>query len=167
MGKTIIAIDPGEKGYVTVLQDGEFQFFSIADNDREALAVFINSFSDPFLDSVAIMEEVHAIFGSSAKGTFSFGEIFGFLKGLLIAYGIPYHLVQPKAWQGEIWIQEDKVYRYKHDGKKMVDTKRTSLASARRLFPDVDLKRTPKCKNTDDNKIDSLLICEYARRKNI
>lgn len=167
MGKTIIAIDPGEKGFVSVYNDGEFQFFSILDNDREALAAFINSFSDPFIDAVAVMEEVHAVFGSSAKSTFSFGEIFGFLKGLLIANSIPYHLVQPKSWQGEIWIQEDKVFRYKHDGKKMVDTKRTSLAAARRLFPNLDLKRTPKCKIPDDNKVDSILICEYARRKNI
>ncbi len=164
MDRTIIAIDPGEKGFITVLSGGEYRFFSIAENDRAAIAAYIYTVRD---NAVAVMEEVHAIFGSSAKGTFSFGEIFGFLKGVLTANGVPYHLVQPKAWQGEIWIQEDKTYRYKQDGKKMIDTKRTSLAAARRLFPKMDLRRTEKCKTPDDNKVDSLLICEYARRKNL
>ena len=167
MGKTIIAIDPGEKGFVTVYQDGQYTFHAIADHDREELARIINSYFDPFEPVVAVMEEVHAVFGSSAKSTFNFGEVFGFLKGILIASGIPYHLVQPKSWQSEIWINEDKVWRYKVDGKKMVDTKNTSIAAARRLFPSVDLRRTPKCKGPDDNKVDSLLICEYARRKNL
>lgn len=167
MGKTIIAIDPGEKGCITVLKDGEHDFIAIADHDREQIATIISQFFDPFAEVVAVMEEVHAVFGASAKSTFNFGEIFGFLKGVLITSGIPYHLVQPKEWQGEIWINEDKVWRYKHDGKKMVDTKNTSIAAARRLFPSIDLRRTPKCKSPDDNKVDSLLICEYARRKNL
>lgn len=167
MGKTIIAIDPGEKGFITILKDGEYDFIAIADHDREQIAAIINLYYDPFQQTVAVMEEVHAVYGSSAKSTFSFGEIFGFLKGVLITSGIPYHLVQPKSWQSEIWINEDKVWRYKHDGKKMVDTKNTSIAAARRLFPTIDLRRTPKCKSPDDNKVDSLLICEYARRKNL
>lgn len=167
MEKTIIAIDPGEKGFITVLRDGQYTFFAISDHSREELASIVNNLYDPFRPVVAAMEEVHAVFGSSAKSTFNFGEIFGFLKGILIANGIPYHLVQPKQWQSEIWINEDKAWRYKIDGKKMVDTKNTSISAARRLFPDMDLRRTPKCKGPDDNKVDSLLICEYARRKNL
>lgn len=164
MGKTIIAIDPGSKGFMAVLNDGEpTDFFAIHDHDRRQLSNFIKAYPD----AVCIMEEVHAVYGSSAKGTFDFGEIFGFLKGIIVACDNPYHLVQPKEWQKEIWINEDKVYRYKGDGKKMVDTKATSINAARRLFPNIDLKRTPACKTPDDNKVDSLLIAEYARRKNL
>lgn len=36
-----------------------------------------------------------------------------------------------------------------------------------RLFPTVDLRRTIKCKNEDDNFADSLLMAEYGRRKNL
>lgn len=167
MERTIIAIDPGAKGFITVLYCDERYYYSIADSSREEIADYIGLYADPVRPVVAVMEEVHAVFGSSAKATFDFGQTFGFLKGVLIANGIPYHLVQPKEWQREIWINEDKVYRYKHDGKKMIDTKATSLNAARRLFPGEDLKRTPKCRAADDNKVDALLICEYARRKNL
>ena len=120
------------------------------------------------------MEDVHSIYGSSAKATFSFGEIKGLLRGLLIATGIPYQLVQPKIWQKEIWANEDMVVDYKkvtvkgvEQTRKDVNTKQTSFKAARRLFPNIDLRKTERCRNFDDNKTDSLLMCEYARRKNL
>ena len=120
------------------------------------------------------MEEIHSIYGSSSKGTFSFGEINGLLKGFLIANNIPYSLVQPKKWQDEIWEFNDKVYDYKkietEDGvktRKTVNTKQTSFNAARRIFPNIDLRKSQRCRTIDDNKCDSLLICEYARRKNL
>lgn len=39
-----------------------------------------------------------------------------------------------------------------------------SEIAVKRLFPDMDLRRTVKCTVFDDNKIDSILMCEYARR---
>ena len=114
------------------------------------------------------MEEVHAVFGSSAKATFAFGEINGLLKGILITVGMPYHLIQPKQWQKEIWINQDMVVDYKkvtvkgvEQTRKEVNTKQTSYNAARRLFPDIDLRKNERCRNYDDNKVDSLLICEY------
>ena len=96
------------------------------------------------------------------------------LKGLLIANEIPYTLVQPKTWQGEIWNNQDMIVSYKtimRQGKecrqKVVDTKSTSINAARRLFPNIDLRKNERCKKTDDNKVDSLLMAEYARRKNL
>ncbi len=161
--KTIIGIDPGSKGYITIRNDGLCHHLSIADMYMRQISDELYDTIRHFPDTIAVMEEIHAVFGSSAKATFRFGEIFGILQGLLIANHIPYHLVQPKEWQKEIWINADKVYK---EGKK-IDTKATSINAARRLFPDVDLRRTPQCKNPDDNKVDSLLICEYARRKNL
>ena len=126
------------------------------------------------------MEQIHAIFGSSAGSTFAFGEIFGILKGLLIANEIPYHLVPPKEWQKEIWIHQDEIYvnktrniTDKETGVKVpktikaVDPKPTSFNAARRIFPNVDLRKNERCRKLDDNKCDSLLIAEYARRKNL
>lgn len=162
--KAYIGIDPGGKGFCTVLKDGvPVEFFPLQGSDPHELAEFLRKHED----CTCIMEEVHAVFGSSAKGTFAFGEIFGLLKGLIVASGLPYHLVQPKEWQSEIWINEDKIYRYKGDGKKMVDTKGTSIRAAKRLFPSVDLRRTPTCRKVDDNKVDSMLIAEYGRRRNL
>lgn len=169
--KTYIGIDPGAKGFITVRQpNGELEFFSIADHTPLELSDFLGRYKE---NSTCVMEEVHALFNSSAKSTFAFGEIFGLLKGIIISNEIPFVLIPPKTWQGDIWINSDKVYASSKvnpkTGKvtKVVDTKATSINSARRLFPRVDLRRTPACKNVDDNKCDSLLICEYARRKNL
>lgn len=173
--KTYIAIDPGKEGFITIRHDnGLFEFIPIDGCNIHNLAL---KFHQLHLskDVFAVMEEVHAIFGSSAKATFAFGEINGLLKGLLIATGIPYQLVQPKIWQEEIWINADKVYAYKtitdKDGnkktRKEVNTKQTSFNAAKRLFPDIDLRKSERCRNWDDNKVDSLLLCEYARRKNL
>lgn len=171
MGRVYLGIDPGSKGFITLMSDKGMEFFSIEDNDFYKLGDILHDIKERYSDVVGIMEEVHAIFGSSAKGTFNFGEINGLLKGLLIANKIPYHLIQPKTWQKEIWDNKDMVYLYKtsKDGKKkkVVNTKPTSFNTAKRLFPNVDFRKTTRCKKDDDNKIDSLLICEYGRRKNL
>ena len=175
-GKTFIGIDPGSKGFCAVIYpDNSKEFVSIADNDELGLVRKLKIIKDKSNGNiVACMEEIHAIFGSSAKATFSFGQIFGVLKGILIALEIPYHLVPPKAWQKEIWINSDMVVSYKvikRNGKEInvkdINTKATSFNASRRLFPDVDLRRSERCRNFDDNKSDSLLVAEYARRKNL
>lgn len=163
-GKTYIGIDPGSRGFLTAIRpDGTMDFCSISENNYRDVSKWLSVNS---VNAVCCMEEIHAVFGSSAKATFSFGETFGVLQGLLIALGIPFHLVQPKVWQKEMWITQDKEYKTKN-GKKSVDNKPTSINAARRLFPDIDFRRSEKCKNIDDNKCDATLICEYGRRKNL
>lgn len=166
--KTYIGIDPGSKGFIAVVYpEGGKEFLALNDTDYHDVAKWldgVNVMSEK--NCVCCMESIHTVFGSSAKATFSFGETFGVLQGLLIALGIPYHLVPPKMWQKEIWITQDKVYKTA-GGKKSVDNKPTSINAARRLFPDVDFRRTPKCTKMDDNKCDAMLICEYGRRKNL
>ena len=172
--KTYIAIDPGSKGFITIRHDnGLFEFIPIEGCNIHNLALKFQQLHIS-KDVFAVMEEVHAIFGSSAKATFAFGEINGLLKGLLIATGIPYQLVQPKTWQKEIWINQDMVVEHKkvvvkgvEQSRKEVNTKQTSFNAVKRLFPDVDLRKNERCRNWDNNKVDSLLICEYARRKNL
>lgn len=174
MDRVYIGIDPGEKGFITVMSDNSMVFFSIKDNDFYRIDAFLKEMKELHPNMVCIMEEVHAIFGSAAKSTFTFGEINGLLKGLLIANKIPYHLVQPKKWQSEIWDSKDMVVNYKtvfikgnETKRKEVNTKQTSLNAASRLFPWVDFRKTERCKNPDDNKVDSILLAEYGRRKNL
>lgn len=181
MEKTYIGIDPGSIGFVTALfPNGEKEFYSIDENDDLALGRILKSIKVRSREVSACMEYVHALYGASANSTFAFGEIFGLLKGLLIANEIPYVLVPPKDWQKEIWIHQDEIYVTKvrkvkdkttglptEQTVKAVDPKPTSINAARRLFPSVDLRKNDRCKKIDDNKVDSLLIAEYARRKNL
>lgn len=167
-GRVYIGIDPGSMGFVAVMYpNGDKDFLSIRDAGYKGVAEFLKGVaSGSGGDLVCCMEEVHAILGSSAKSTFAFGMANGVLIGIMTGLGIPYHLVQPKAWQGEVWVNNDKVYK-PVGGRRRVDTKRTSLNAGRRLFPQVDFRRTARCKDDDDNKCDALLICEYGRRKGL
>lgn len=181
MEKTFIGIDPGQEGFISVIfPNGEKEFYSIDENDDLSISRILNDVKKRSWEVVACMEEIHALFNSSANSTFSFGEIFGLLKGLMIANEIPYHLVPPKTWQQEIWTHQDEVmttkqrtFTDKETGEKTtkqykaVDPKPTSINAARRLFPYIDFRKNERCKKIDDNKVDSLLIAEYARRKNL
>lgn len=172
--KKYIGIDVGDKGFIAVIDNGEYRFLSIAESDNLAISDFL--FEEAFGHEVAVViEDIHALFGSSASATFSFGYVKGLLTGLLIAHKIPYTYVAPKDWQREIWTNADMVTYSKkvvqRSGKEVMrketNTKATSINAAQRLFPMVDFRRNERCKNIDDNKVDALLMAEYARRKNL
>lgn len=166
MSKLYMGIDVGGKGFITTQKDGHFNHYSIEDNDYYQLSEIMAEIRKE-KEIVCVIEDVHALHASSAKSTFNFGMCKGYLLGLLAANKIPYHLIQPKEWQKEIWTNADKVTRYKTDGGKMTDTKNTSINACKRLFPFLDLRKNPKCRKIDDNKVDSILMSEYARRKNL
>lgn len=174
MSKCYIGIDPGAHGYVAMQYDGEFEHFSIADNDLYQLSKIMAEMRSKYDDLVCVIEDVHALLNSSAKSTFSFGFNKGYLIGLLAANKIPYILVQPKEWQKVMWSNADMVVTYKQIkikdkmvSKKVVDTKATSINAAKRLFPTMDFRKSERAKNIDDNKVDATLMSEYARRMNL
>lgn len=119
----------------------------------------------------AVIEDVHAIFGSSAKATFSFG----FGKGILIAFAaafeVPYTLVTPKLWQKEMWdsssIVSKPTKRLLKSGfyARKTDTKKTSLLAATRLFPKESFLVTERSSVPHEGVIDAALMGEYCRRK--
>lgn len=109
------------------------------------------------------MEDVHAIFGASAKSTFNFGWSLGIIEGVLSGMGIAYTKVAPKEWQREMWQGIRPVY--KSGNSKAIDTKATSLLAAKRLFPNEDLRRSARATLPHDGIVDALLMAEYCRRK--
>jgi crossover junction endodeoxyribonuclease RuvC len=96
-----------------------------------------------------VVEHVNAMPGQGVTSCFSFGQNFGFILGLLAAFRIPYELVRPQKWKKEFSCTSDK---------------NTSIAVAQRLFPGVDLRRTPKCSKPHDGICEALLMAEYAKR---
>ena len=109
-----------------------------------------------------VIEDVHALFGASAKSTFNFGWIVGALEAILVSNGIPYNKVSPKDWQKEMWQGIPKITK---QGKNSTDTKAMSLLAAKRLFPNEDLRATERSVKPCHDKIDALLLAEYCRRK--
>ena len=173
-GKCYIGIDPGAKGFITTYFNGLWQHYSIEDNDLYQLSEIMRQIREEHVEIACVIEDVRAIFGSSAKSTFSFGFNKGYLIGILAANRIPYTLIQPKEWQKKIWTNSDMVITYKEftqKGKKItkkeVNTKQTTINACKRLFPTVDLRKSERAKKPDDNKADSIMMTEYARRMNL
>lgn len=172
--KLYIGIDVGAKGFISTQINGHWQHFSIADNDLYQLSEIMRQMRLKYENIACVIEDVNAIFGSSAKATFQFGFNKGYLIGLLAANKIPYTLVNPRVWQREIWENSDMVVSYKtitvngqQKTRKDVNTKQTSINACKRLFPTLDLRKSERAKKIDDNKVDSILLCEYGRRKNL
>ena len=173
MNKIYIGVDPGSDGYISVIDNGEYYFQPIKDIPMLEIAAFVSGFKDT--QCVAVIEDVHALHGTSSGSMFNFGMSKGFLLGLLIAYKIPYVLVAPKEWQNGVWINADKEYITQKQKLKSgeertvrkIDTKPTSFNAALRLFPNVDFRKSSKCKKPHDGKVDALLMAEYARRNNL
>lgn len=173
--KLYMGIDVGANGFISAQSDGHWVHHAIADYDLYELSKLMAGFRSLYGDNIScVIENVHAIFGSSAKATFQFGFNKGYLIGLLAANHIPYTLIAPKEWQKEMWTNADMVVEYKKTtvkgkevSKKVVNTKQTSINCAKRLFPMMDFRKSERAKKIDDNKVDSVLMCEYARRKNL
>lgn len=171
--KYYIGIDPGAKGYVSVITEtGKFvEAFPLLEDIKNMDAVVMSTNLSKlwkYEDNChVIIEDIHAIFESSAKGTFEFGRVAGMLEGIIATFGLPYTKVQPKTWQKVLFQGITPVKRNSSSEKTQVlDTKKMSFTASHRIFPTVDLRRTKRCKNEDDNFSDSLLMAEYGRRLN-
>lgn len=147
-----VGIDPGQKGGYAVIAKSE-----------TGQAVFAYPWDDTFFAMemaalmqhkaegiVAAVEKVGARPGQGTVSMFNFGKNAGYIEGVLSALGIPYQLVPPNVWKREFsLIGKDKA---------------ASVAACRKLFPDLDLKRTERCKTDSDGKAEATLLACYAIR---
>jgi hypothetical protein len=166
--KTYIGIDPGKTGFITAIRNDEIKSYPIPTVKGKFIDIselhFVIGEITKGLCHVAL-EDVHALFGSSAKGTFSFGFTCGLIEGIVVSHKIPYTKVQPKKWQKEMWEGIPLIKKPSTSGKtEVTDTKAMSLLAAKRLFPDYDLRATARSSTPHDGKVDSLLMAEYCRR---
>lgn len=147
-----VGIDPGQKGGYAVISKSE-----------TGQAVFAYPWDDSFFAMemaslmqmkehgiVAAVEKVGARPGQGTVSMFNFGKSAGYIEGVLSALGIPYQLVPPAKWKKEFsLIGKDK---------------QASIITCRKLFPELDLKRTERCRTDSDGKAEATLLAEYARR---
>lgn len=150
-----IGVDPGKKGGWAVIAESETgtlvksypwdDVFFVT--DMRALAAMHEQREG---NIVAAVEKVGAMPGQGVTSMFTFGQGYGFILGVLTALGIPFQVVPPREWKKEFGLNSDKS---------------KSIEVCHRLFPDVDLKRTEKCRTDSDGKAEALLIAEWCRRK--
>lgn len=142
-----IGIDPGQNGGYALISKGGAETWPW--DDREFI-LLMNEYYESTDEVVAVVEKVNAMPGQGVTSMFQFGKSAGFIEGVLRAYGIPYQLVPPRKWKKEFSLGSDKAQ---------------SIEVCKRLFPNVDLRRTERCKKDNDGMAEALLMAEYGRRK--
>lgn len=186
--KTVfLGFDPGDIGFICLYVGGRFIFHQMPTHKVETgrvskakkpimkeefcLAEFVSlahSIKDSYkgFEIIAAIEDVHAIHGASAESTFNFGYTAGMQNMFLEIIEAKVIKVPPKKWQSVMWRGYKTIQVPSKSGKTLVnDTKATSEAVALDLFPHMDFRKNEKCRTNDDNKIDSLLICEYLIKR--
>ena len=98
-----------------------------------------------------MIEDVHALRGSSAKGTFTFGRNLGFWEGILTTLNITWVKVSPKEWQEE--------YKLTVQGKPRKD-KLKKLAQRY-------INNSKSKFNVTFATADAILIAKYHKRKGV
>lgn len=148
-----LGIDPGQKGgwaQIRTYPNGQVDVM-VFPWDNEMFVDFMRDVPVDFETTVCALEKVGAMPGQGVRSMFSFGESYGFIQGVLSALRIPYQLVPPTKWKKEFsLIGKDK---------------QASIITCHRLFPDLDLRWTEKCKTDSDGLAESTLLAEYARRR--
>ena len=145
-----IGIDPGKSGAMAVLYDdwGDNVVVRVIKFDSREYAQTLRDL--PGQRVKACLEHVGAMPGPGVTSMFNFGQNFGYIRGLLEAFRVPYELVRPQKWKKEFGITGDK---------------NSSIDVCKRLFPGVDLRRTERCRKDDDGLAEALLMALYAKRR--
>lgn len=165
-----IGIDPGKDGAIAYIDTVTGKIGKTV-TPKIGTEVDLNKFCD-FLrkltkvEHYVVLEDVHSLFGMSAKSNFSFGQNTGHIEGMLVALGAKYSKVAPKTWQKSMWEGVKIQRKTPKNGKKLgaVKTKETSLLAVKRLFPAVDLRKSERSTNPHDGIVDALLLAEYGKR---
>lgn len=144
-----IGVDPGKKGGMAVIADDAIAGIEVKPWDDDAFVSLVREMAA--YKCVAAVEKVGAMPGQGVTSMFSFGQSYGFILGVLTAFGIGYQLVPPTAWKREFGL--------------LHTSKQGSVEVAKRLFPGVNLMATGRSRKESDGMAEALLIAEWCRRK--
>ena len=141
-----LGVDPGVSGAFAILHEAEL--FMICKFDKAAFLSAVDLLAREQEATRCCIEKVHAMPKQGVTSMFTFGENFGWLKGVLDAREISYQEVPPQTWKKEFNLNSNKTQ---------------SIDVARQLFPKAIL--TPIGARVPNNNIaEAMLMAEYARR---
>ena len=151
--KRFIGCDPGVSGALVCISDEGIEIIPYdEENYREALERWSKD------ECVMAIEKVGSMPGQGISSTFNFGTNWGFVRGMCYAFKIPVQLIPSQTWKRTFSLNLSKDY-------SKAEKKARTIQVAKELFPDVSLKRTPKCRTDDDGIADALMIAEHCRRR--
>ena len=127
----VLGIDPGAKGALCLLsRTGEVKFKDMPKTYKEWRLVYRWLLSYAADLAQVACEDVHSLYGMSAKSNFQFGGMVKTIQtivGMAVGDYAPYQLIQPKQWQKEIGLVFPK-------GTKSPERKLFALARAKCLI---------------------------------
>lgn len=178
--KAFAAFDPGKNGGLAIIDEkGDLVYTAtipkigkeIDLNGLNKIILHIKNFGET---QHVILERTHSIFGVGAASNFTFGQVNGFIEGMIVAAGLKYTKVMPKAWQAVSWeginIPTISVPKFKTiknvktqvGTRDKVQTKEASAMAAKRLFPNWNFLATERSSKMHDGLVDAALIAYYG-----
>jgi hypothetical protein len=152
-----IGIDPGSKGALCCLDSDRPRFVEFLDTPYDHKSCqLVRAFLMTHEPAMVGLENVHAIFGTSAGSNFKFGENVGIIKGVLGTTPFGIDMIQPKAWQKACGIS----FKPK---SKPAEKKRVVAAIAQNLYPSAAL-HGPRG-GLLDGRSDALMIAHHIMLK--
>ena len=160
----IIGIDPGIKGAICILKDGEIldvfdmPTMPVGKKNKSHIngSQIFNEIQKAIINQdkkeiKVVIEQVSAMPGQGVTSMFNFGQSFGILKGIFSAMQIPMDFISPIKWK--------KYYNLLNTQK---DSSRTKAIE---FFPYISSELSRK---KDANKADAILIASfyYQNQKN-
>tara|TARA_Y100000296_G_C5180060_1_gene263680 strand:- start:15319 stop:15828 length:510 start_codon:yes stop_codon:yes gene_type:complete len=166
-----LGIDFGSKGGLTLLEGNQIIMktampYKDGKTDIPKLLSFCTDImSEVDLSNLKIYgEKLHAIFGSSAKATFSFGKVYGETIGVIESVLGEIELVRAVDWQKEIF-KAYEIKEVKKNNSNRRDTKTMALHAALTVWPNEDWRASSRHRIVHDGIIDSALIALYGSKR--
>ena len=163
--KYIIGLDLGKTGGIVVLMGSKIVHKEVMpimgeDPDVKRIAKIFNAYNKK--GAHLVFEKFAGFFGYSKSAAVSMANQSGLIEATAILVGIPYTMIMPPQWQKVVW--EGTTIQYKGSKK---DTKKTSLITANRLFPQESFLATPRSKKPHEGLFDAALLAVYGQRKGL
>lgn len=156
----VIGVDPGDKGAICLLDiENDFTEFLAASEHPHVLWETYSRWMKAFNIRLVTVEDVHAIQGSAAKATFSFGANVERMVLLPTLLHLPLARMTPKVWHKELRISVTNTL--KGPARKRA-IKEAVASTIRSRFPKAELIG-PKG-GLLDGRSDALAIAEASRR---
>lgn len=158
-----IGIDPGVKGSITFLEDADLLATFRFEKELDLAIEMLRTLPVRASQNRILLEDIHAVYGSRASATFSFGREVGRIIGILQALGLEFRMIPVKEWQsamckmplppkkGDATVKEHARVKRLHK----IALKRESCRAAHNVFPELNAVHEEVC--------DSVNIARYCR----
>ena len=160
----VVGVDPGNKGaFCLLIPETKQIMFRETTLPALELYMWFTAILHEFNLAICMIEKVHAIPGSTAKATFSFGANVERVTIIPEIAEVSVDRVQPKAWQKFIGLVMPQNMTGPDNASKRKNYIKKEVATiATRLYPKAEI-RGPKG-GLLDGRSDALMIAHYAAR---